>query len=186
MQTYRLKDPAAYAGLHTKAAAFLKIHPPGHVPALDDNGLMLGESLAINLHLAKKYGGKLGPQSLDEDSLMTQWSFWAALDCEPHTIEILYHRVAKPPGERDETKVAAAAEALRAPFAVLNQALAGDGYIVGGRFTAADINIAEIIRYARPVAALFEAAPNVEQWLTKLQQRPAFKAMWATREAEPA
>ncbi|HXZ88731.1 MAG TPA: glutathione S-transferase N-terminal domain-containing protein, partial [Candidatus Binataceae bacterium] len=35
---------------------YLKINPNGRIPALDDDGVVLFESLAINLHLARKYG----------------------------------------------------------------------------------------------------------------------------------
>jgi glutathione S-transferase len=50
----------------------------------------------------------------------------------------------------------------------------------------ADINTAEIIRYASPAPELFEAAPCVKAWLAACQARPAFKSMWATRDKEPA
>ena len=69
---------------------------------------------------------------------------------------------------------------------MLDEALAATGYIVGGRFTVADINVAEVVRYAMPAPELFEAAPRVKGWLAACQARPAFKAMWAKREHEPA
>ena len=99
---------------------------------------------------------------------------------------MLSHRVAKPPAERDPKVAQAAVDALRAPFAVLDQALAASGYLVGGRFTVADINTAEVVRYALAAPELFEAAPRVKTWLAACQSRPAFKAMWAKRDAEPA
>jgi glutathione S-transferase len=99
---------------------------------------------------------------------------------------VLYHRVSKPPAERDPKVAQAAVEALRAPFAVLDKELAATGYIVGGRFTVADINAAEVLRYAMAAPELFEAAPRVKAWLAACHARPAFKAMWATREKEPA
>jgi glutathione S-transferase len=40
---------------------------------------------------------------------------------------------------------------------VLDQALAATGFLVGGRFTVADINVAEVVRYALPAPELFEA-----------------------------
>jgi glutathione S-transferase len=64
--------------------------------------------------------------------------------------------------------------------------LGASGYIVGGRFTVADINTAEVFRYAMPAPELFEAAPRVKAWLATCHARPAFKRMMAAREKEPA
>jgi glutathione S-transferase len=65
MQTYRLRDPAAPdAPLNTRSSAFLAVNPNGHVPSIEDDGLVLHESLAINLYLAKKYGDALGRKIL--------------------------------------------------------------------------------------------------------------------------
>lgn len=187
IQAYRLSDPnAAEAPLHTRSPEFLKINPNGHIPSMDDDGLVLHESLAINLYLAKKHGGALAPAGLAEDGQMTMWSIWATTEVEPHSIQILYNMVANPPEQRDFAVAEAAVEALRAPFAVLDRALAGSGWLVGGRFTVADINLAEVVRYAMPAKALFDAAPAVQKWLSTCHARPAFKAMMAKREAEPA
>ncbi len=57
---------------------------------------------------------------------------------------------------------------------------------MGERFTVADINVAEIVRYAQPHAPLFDSRPALKAWLERAQARPAFKAMWAKRLAEPA
>jgi glutathione S-transferase len=187
IQLYRLADPAAAEGiLHTKSPQFLKINPNGHVPSIEDDGLVLHESLAINLYLAKKHGGPLAPADLAEDALMTMWALWAATEVEPHALAVLNHRVGKPPAERDPKLAQAAIEALRGPFAVLDEHLATNGNVVGERFTVADINTAEVFRYALPAPELFEAAPRVQAWLAACHARPAFKAMWAKREAEPA
>jgi glutathione S-transferase len=50
----------------------------------------------------------------------------------------------------------------------------------------ADINTAEVVRYALAAPELFETAPKVKAWLTACQARPAFKKMWAERDKEPA
>ena len=186
MQLYRLSPEAAKTTLHTKSPEFLKVNPNGHIPAIDDDGLVLNESLAINLYLAKKHGGPLAPANLAEDGLIGMWALWAAIEVEPHSIQVLYHRLGNKPEERDPKIAAAAIEALRAPFAVLDKQLAANGFIVGGRFTVADINAAEVFRYAMAAPELFDAAPRVKAWLAACQARPAFKAMWAKREAEPA
>lgn len=188
IQAYRLSDPdAPGAPLHTRSPEFLRINPNGHVPSVDDDGLVLHESLAINLYLAKKYGGALGPADLAEDGRMTMWSLWAATEVEPLALQVLTHRTAKPPAERDPAIARVAVEALRAPFAVLDRELAGTGgFLVGGRFTVADLNVAEVVRYALPAPELFEAAPAVRAWLQACHARPAYKRMMEEREREPA
>src|SRR4029079_5164226 len=120
------------------------------------------------------------PANLAEDGQIGMWALWAAIEVEPHGIQVLYHRVGNKPEDRDPKIAAAAIEALRAPFAVLDKHLSASGYIVGGRFTVSDINTAEIVRYASPAPELFEAAPRVKAWLAACQSRPAFKSMWST------
>ncbi|WP_439497014.1 glutathione S-transferase family protein [Bosea sp. (in: a-proteobacteria)] len=188
IQVYRVADPkAADAPIHTRSEAFLKVNPNGHVPSIDDDGFVLHESLAINLYLARKHGGPLAPKDVAEEGLAAMWSLWAATECETHALNLLYHRVAKPPQERNAAIADEAAKALRAPIAVLDEALSKDGHLVGGRFTVVDINVAEVIRYAMAGAPeLFAEAPHVKAWLAACHARPAFKTMWEAREAEPA
>jgi len=174
MQRYRLQEPIPSDLVHTKSPSFLEINPNGHVPSIDDDGLVLHESLAINLYLAKKHGGSLAPANLVEDGQMSMWSLWATNEVEPHSLSIVQN------GPSD-TAIAA----LRGPFAVLDKAVAG-GFLVGDRFTVADINVAEVVRYAQAATDLFEAAPNVKAWLAACQARPGFRKMWDAREKEPA
>ena len=173
--------------LHTRSPEFLKVNPNGHVPSIEDDGLVLHESLAINLYLARKHGGPLAGKTAAEDGEIFMWSLWAVTEVETQALNIVYHRAASPPaGTPKDPKLAdAAVAALKAPFAVLDKAVTG-GWLVGGRFTVADINVAEIVRYAQAAPELFEAAPNVKKWLAACQARPAFKEMWAARDKEPA
>ena len=46
----------------SKSPEFLAINPNGSVPAIQDDGHTMWESLAINLYLAKKHGGELAPK----------------------------------------------------------------------------------------------------------------------------
>lgn len=187
IQHYRLANAAAPdAPLNTRSPAFLKVNPNGHVPSIDDDGLVLHESLAINLYLAKKHGGPLAPANIAEDGEMSMWALWAATEVESQALNIVYHRVGNPSGTKDPKVADAAVAALRAPFAVLDRALARSGFLVGDRFTVADINAAEIVRYALPAPELFDAAPKVKAWLSACQSRPAFQKMWAARDKEPA
>ncbi len=184
IQSYRLKDAAAAdAPLNTASPAFLKVNPAGQVPSLDDDGFVLHESLAISLYLARKQGGPIAPANLREEAQMVQWSLWAATGCEAKALQILYN--SGPAG--DAALRQDGIEALKRPFTALNAALAaGGGYLVGGRFTVADINVAEIVRYAQPATALIDAYPNIKAWIATCQSRPAFKAMMVERDQEPA
>ena len=185
MQAYRMAKPdAADAALNTRSPAFLKINPSGQIPTISDGDLVLHESLAINLYLAKKHGGPLAPAGLAEDALMLQWTLWAVAAAEPQINQVLMNRLIKPVAERDSAAAAAAVDGLRAPFAVLDLALAAQSYLVGGRFTVADLNVAEVMRYALSAPELFDAAPRVKAWLAACHARPAFKAMMAQRELE--
>lgn len=187
IQSYRLADPdAAEAPLNTRSPAFLAVNPNGRIPSIDDDGLVLHESLAINLYLARRYGGTLGPADAAEDGLMGMWTLWAATEVEPHSIQVLYNLAARPPEERDAALAAASVAALRAPFAVLDAALSATGFAVGGRFTVADITLSEVVRYAMPAPELFAPYPALSAWLKACHARPAFKAMMAARDAEPA
>jgi len=187
IQVYRVPDTkAAGAPLHTQSPEFLKVNPNGRVPCIDDDGLVLCESLAINLYLAKKHGGPLGPANLGEDAQMTMWSMWAVTEVEGNALLVMQNRLSKPAAERDPQIAEKAVAALRGPFAVLDRHLVSSGHIVGDRFTAADINVAEVIRYAQAAPELFEAAPRVKAWLAACQARPQYKAMMAKRDAEPA
>ncbi len=182
VQAYRLAHPnAADAPFNTASPAFRALNPNGLIPALDDDGLVLNESLAITLYLARKFGGPITAQFLAEEGQILQWSLWAAATCEPHATPIVMSLQKSP----DLELVRPSVEALRAPLAVLEAALAkGGGWLVGGRFTVADLNLAEVLRYAQPARELFDERPGVDAWIKACQARPAFQAMWAARSAE--
>jgi glutathione S-transferase len=183
IQAYRLPDPAAPdAQINTTSADFLKINPQGQIPAMQDGDLVLTESLAIALYLARRYGGTLGPQDDAETALMEQWALFAATAIEGPALEILQ----APEGAMGEGIIAVAAEKLRRPLGRLNTHLLGRDWLVGNRFTLADINTAECLRYAQGHGALIDEFPEVVRWLTAAQARPSFQALWAARLAEPA
>lgn len=178
IQAYRLKEGDTGTGLNTLSPAFLALSPAGAIPVLEDDGLILSESVAINLYLAKKYGGDLGPRDPREDALMQQWGLYGATAIEPDAVALLFSPAGDP-------AAVAACDRLRRPLKVLDAHLAAAGHMVGGRFTVADINMAEMVRYATVAPGLVDDYPAVGGWLAALHERPAFKAMWAMRLAEP-
>jgi glutathione S-transferase len=188
IQAYRLPQADADgAALSTQSPEFLAVNPMGSIPSMDDDGLVLHESLAITLYLAKKYGGELGPRDIAEDALMTQWGLFAATSIEPSALD-LQKLLGSDKADTEDGKAAAAALAkgLERPLDVLEGHLKENPHMVGGRFTAADIMVAEIIRYAQGYAPLFDARPALKAWLEACQGRAAFKAMWERRLQEPA
>ena len=87
----------------TRRPDYLAINPNGHVPAIDDDGFRLWESMAINLYLAKKYGsGAVGlyPQRLEDEARAWQWSFWGMTEVERPALTVLLNRVG-PEDKRD-------------------------------------------------------------------------------------
>lgn len=182
IQAYRLKPGEAAQGLTTTSPEFLTVNPQGQIPVFEEDGLILTESLAITLHIARVHGGVLGPKSAAEAALMDQWALFAATGVEAPALEILYAQA-----EGGEAAgIALNAEKLRRPLARLQLHLAKTDWLVGGRFTVADINTAECLRYAQGHPTLLSEFPAVKAWLERAQARPAFQAMWAARTAEPA
>ena len=54
--------PIHFADGSAKTPEYLAVNPNGRIPAIDDNGFKLWESMAINLYLAKKHGSGLLPK----------------------------------------------------------------------------------------------------------------------------
>ncbi|MCC6304772.1 MAG: glutathione S-transferase family protein [Rhodobacteraceae bacterium] len=184
---WRLKDPAAAgAPLNTASPAYRAVNPMGQIPALEDDGTVLTESLAIVLHLARRHGGAIGPRDWREDAAMLNWVLFAATAIEPLATVILYvgmeGRTDTPAGKAE---LAATAEKLARPFARLEAHLAGAEWLVGGRFTAAEVAVAECLRYVQSYPPAFAAFPRLSAWLARCQARPGFQAMLAARNAEP-
>lgn len=188
IQAYRLAEPMAPGcPFNTLSPEFLDLNPMGSVPSIDDDGFVLHESLAISVYLARKYGGALGPQDIKEEALMMQWSLFAATSIETPALKISSTiSGGKQETEEGKADIAVSARLLKRPLDVLEKHFASTAYMLGDRFTAADINVAEIVRYAQGYAPLLDERPALKAWLETCQARPGFKAMWDKRNAEAA
>jgi glutathione S-transferase len=161
--------------------AFLAVNPNGRLPAIDDDGFHLFESMAINLYLAKKHGGPLTPRDLGEDAKMIQWSFWAVSELEKPGLDYLMHTMFLPPEKRDASIPGKALETLKRPIAVLDQALEASGYLVGARFTAADLNVGNFVAYLASAREFLGQYPHVADFVGAVVARPAFKKAMPAR-----
>ncbi len=161
-----------------KSPEHLKINPNGHIPALDDDGVILCESMAINLYLAEKYGkNSLWPASVEDHGRAYQWSFWGITELEGHFLTLLSHKMFLPPDQRDEKKANDAINALKAPLNVLDAALKGREYLLGSNFTIADLNVAGVLTFGTYVKFDHSATPALQAWLGKCHGRDAYKKL---------
>ena len=167
-------NPIHYKDGSTRTDAFLAINPNATLPAIVDGDLCLWESLAINLYLANKHGGGLAPKDANEQGLATQWSFWATTEVEVAALDALKNRLLLPEGERDEAVVAAAEAKLAKPLAVLNGVLGDRDYLMGDRFTVADLNTSAVVGWVKLAKLDLSAWPNLVAWLDRCIGRPAF------------
>jgi glutathione S-transferase len=186
LQAYKLADPmAADARLNTRSPAFLEINPMGSIPTIEDDGLVLNESLAQTLYVAKKHGGPTAPRDLIEEAQMLQWSLFGATSIETEALKIsMANNEGRLSTEAGQQEAKAVARILSRPFGVLEKHFAAHDFAVGDRFTVADINLGEIVRYAQAYQPLFDAHPKTAAWHARIQSRPGFKAMWEKRLAE--
>jgi glutathione S-transferase len=163
-------------------AAIAPVNPNGKIPALEDGGLLLFESLAINLHIAGKAGAPLMPAG-DDAARALQWTLWAATEAEPPAVRWSYNTYNGPAAQRDPALAAAGAEALATRLQVLEGHLSEGGpWLLGSAFTIADCNLAGVLYGAAMNGFDFGPCPGVKAWLDACLSRPA--ALAARRQRE--
>jgi glutathione S-transferase len=159
---------------------YLAINPNGRLPAIDDGGFTLWESLAITLYLAKKHAtGRLYPTTLEGEAKAWQWSLWSVQEVDRGVNIWSLHAVRLPPEDRDPQRLAEALKVLESPFKVLDSALAGRSYLLGDDFTVADLNVAAVI--SRAIDMDLSATPRLGDWLERCLERPPARAARALR-----
>ena len=162
-----------YLNNATRTPAFLALNPNGHIPVLEDDGIVVWESMATTLYLARRFGGPLAPETLAEEAEVLRWTFWSVTECEKDALAILFHRVAMPPDKRNPALADQAERSLARPFAVLDAHLVNRPWIVGDRFTVVDINVASVLAWAQSASELMKANPHLADWLQRCLARPA-------------
>lgn len=181
-------------GAGTRTAEFLQLNPNGHVPVLVDERpegpLVLWESMACVLYLARHYGKAdgidLSPATPAEDAEALRWSFWAITEVEADALTVLYQRVLLPADKRQPDKLNAAEARLRTPLAVLEShlgaraALPGSDpealYLAASRFTVADLCLASVLDWCRSAEGVWDAFPHAHAWLGRCTARADYRA----------
>lgn len=158
-----------------KSEAFLKINPNGKIPAIVDGDFTLWESMAITNYLAKKFESPLAAKNLQEESLIQQWSLWGLVDFQEPAVSWMIQEIFVPAEHRNHQIIENAKKALPRVLGVLNRGLEGKTYLVGNRFTVADVNVGAVTNILLGLKYDLTAYPNVQKWMSEFQQRPAFK-----------
>jgi glutathione S-transferase len=172
----------SYTDPALKEPAFLSLNPNGAIPVIDDGGTVVFESLAINLYLARRHGaGTLGAADWAEEAHMLQWTLWTATEIESQTRIWVQQMIYLPEAERDPAVLAAALQALARRLAVADGVLAGRPWLVGERFTVADLNLASVLLRFKEFGG--EAHPHLSAWHQRCLARPAAQRALAMRTA---
>ena len=161
-EPYEWNDP------RLKSPEFLALNPAGAIPTIEDDGVGLPESLAINLYLAKKHSlGGLYPATSEGEAQVWRWTLWAQGELEPWLQR-----------ETRETATAPTAAELVRPaiergLGKLERALGGREWLLGDAFTVADFNVACVLSPSRTVHLDLGAYPNIAGWAARCYDRPA-------------
>jgi len=160
------------AGEH-KRPAYLALNPFGEVPVIEDGALVLGDSNAILVYLAQRYGD--ARFRLESPALAAEQQRWfsvaaGALASGPAAARAarLFHR---------PVDVALAQQRAHMLFRVMNARLAERAFLLGAELTLADVaNYAYSARAPEGGISLDEY-PHLRAWLTRIEETPRFVTM---------
>jgi glutathione S-transferase len=156
----------------TRTPEFLAKNPNGRIPLLEVPGVgCLAESHAIIAFLA--HGSDLIPESPWQRAQLWQWLCFEQYNLEPNLGTARFwlhslHKSAAELGERLTEKHAKGHEAL----AVLERGLEAKRFLVGERFTLADIALYAYTHVAPEGGFQLDSYPNVRAWLERVAGEP--------------
>ena len=149
-------------------------HPDGKVPALDHDGRVVTESIAICLYLSDEFPeAGLGPQVGDPDrgDYLTWLAYYAGV-IEPSVM-------AKATGWTDYSPSQAAWGAYDDMIRRLDTALTDRSFVLGDRFSTVDVLLGSALQFAR---GLFPENPAYDAYAERMAARPALQRALAKDE----
>lgn len=157
-----------------KNPEYLKIHPFGQVPALDDDGFILYDSTIINEYLEDEYPHPpLLPSDSEGKARARLMEDFRDNHFTPPFVEII-HEIRKPEAERDQNVIKHSKGMITQCFDRIEKELGGKEYLAG-TFSLADIaympNIALLERFEITVDPKYK---NMHAWMKRLKARPSF------------
>ncbi len=156
-----------------KQPEFLAINPFGQVPVIDDNGIVIADSNAILVYLAKAYGGE---RWLPEDPVgAARVQRWLSVAAGPLAFGPAAARLVTVFGASFNTdEVIGRAHTL---LKVIDAELAKGPFLVGDQATIADIANYSYIAHAPEGNVSLEPYANVRAWLARIEALPGFVPM---------
>jgi glutathione S-transferase len=156
---------------------YLDINPMGTVPTLVDGTVTLTESSAMCQYLAEKYGPtELGLDVSDPQyGEYLNWLYRSdATLTFPQTLVLRYTRL-EPEERRVPQVVADYTQWYYSRLRSVEMALEGRDYLLGDRFTVADIAVGYAVFLGVSLGLDEKYKPNTKAYLARLMARPAFQ-----------
>ena len=160
-----------------KSPDYLKIHPFGQIPALDDEGFVLYDSTIINEYLEDEYPyPPLMPSDSEGRARARMMEDFRDTHFNPYFVHIIQES-RKPEGERDNQRIENAKAEITKAFDRIEAELQGKDYLTGA-FSLADVafmaNIEPLDRFGIAVDPI--KYKNTVGWIARLKARPSFAA----------
>lgn len=159
----------------TDEAGYRAINPTGLVPTLVDGDFTLWESNAIARYLARAYGaGPLLPNEPQDSARIDQWMDWQATALWPRFRPVFIGLVRTPATKRDNDAIAAGVAGTGRLLELLDRQLADRDYVLGARFTLADVALGAPIHRWFSLEIERPTLPNVQAWYDRLRSRETY------------
>lgn len=166
--SYEWIETSVIAG-QTRTPDFLAMNPAGQVPTVVlPDGRVLAQSNAIVLYLNRAHKGGLLPKGDYARAKVFEWLFWEQYSHETAIAVRRFHKhyLKKSDAEIDPKLMEKGVAALT----VLENALAGGGYLVGSKLTVADIALVAYTRVAPEGGFDLEPYPAVRKWIARVER----------------
>ena len=164
---------------------YLDINPLGTVPAFIDDDIIMTESTGICQYLVEKYSSNgLGLDKKDPDyGAYLNWLYRSdATFTFPLAIVLRYTRL-EPEKRRNPEVAKDYAIWFHSRLRSVETALEGREFLVGGRFTIADIAVGYALQFGDRLGLSDRYKANCKRYLASLYDRPAYKSMLAKSSA---
>lgn len=163
-----------------KKADFLKLNPNGKVPCLVHDGVPLWESSALTMYLGEQFGvdKQLYPAPGTKRGEAMKWIAWTNVSLGEAVYRIGRNTEWAPEEQRNAKAAEQAMKEVQELLTILDGALAGKPYLVGG-YTLADTHVHAFTDWLRHMKIDFAPYKNINAWSERCGARPAYKKVMA-------